>query len=244
MFWSGGKDSALALDRVRRRGDYEVTSLITTINPEFSRVSMHGIREPLVLLQARAAGLPLQRMHVGSASTNETYVEALRGVLADQRARGVEAVIFGDIFLADLRAWRETFLKEAGVTGVFPLWGEDTRVLAHEFIERGFEGLICCVDNAHLDEQALGRALDQEFFESLPPGVDPCGENGEYHSFVYAGPIFRDPVGFAIGERVYRPIRTGTDQHSDDADPSFSVPTAPDGTQTTGFWFLDLLPEN
>jgi uncharacterized protein (TIGR00290 family) len=244
MFWSGGKDSALALDRVRRAGDYEVTALVTTINPEFGRVSMHGVRETLVEAQAAAAGLPLEKMYVGSASSNEGYVAALREVLRAQRARGVEAVIFGDIFLADLRAWREGFLAECDVAGVFPLWGEDTRSLAAEFVARGFRAVICCVNDADLDETAVGRALDAGFFAGLPAGVDPCGENGEYHSFVHDGPVFRQPVAFRAGERVYRPLglAPAAEPAQDAAHPPIPVPPAPAETRTRGFWFVDLLP--
>jgi uncharacterized protein (TIGR00290 family) len=246
MFWSGGKDSAMALDRVLRQGDYEVACLVTTINPEFGRVSMHGVREALVEAQAEAAGLRLQRMSVASAGSNEVYVAALRGVLADLRAEGVEAVIFGDIFLADLRAWRENFLAEIGIDGVFPLWGEDTRALAEDFVARGFKAVICCADDARLDERAVGRTLDAAFFASLPAGLDPCGENGEYHSFVYAGPVFQQPIRWRPGERVYRPLAAATaasDAAADDLHPAIAVPAAPAGTRTKGFWFLDLLPE-
>jgi uncharacterized protein (TIGR00290 family) len=244
MFWSGGKDSALALDRTRRAGDYEVLALVTTINPEYGRVSMHGVREALVQAQAGAAGLPLERMYVPSSSTNTQYVAALKSVLSEQRARGVEAVIFGDIFLADLRAWRESFLTESGLDGVFPLWGEDTGRLAQEFTARGFKAVTCCVDDKHLDEDAVGRAVDETFFAGLPAHVDPCGENGEYHTFVYDGPVFRWPVAFEVGERVYRPLGVAAraDDSQDDHHPPIAVPTAPTGTHTRGFWFIDLLP--
>jgi uncharacterized protein (TIGR00290 family) len=243
MFWSGGKDSALALERVRRAGDYEIAGLVTTINPEFGRVSMHGVREALVEAQAAAAGLPLHKMYVASASSNEAYVAALRQVLAEQRAQGVEAVVFGDIFLADLRAWREGFLAECGVQGVFPLWGEDTRALAGEFVARGFKAVICCVNDADLDEGAAGRALDADFFAGLPARVDPCGENGEYHSFVHDGPVFRRPVPFAMGERIYRPLGLPAAAAAADAGhPPIPVPSAPAETRTRGFWFVDLLP--
>lgn len=246
MFWSGGKDSAMALDRVLRSGEYEVDSLITTINPEFGRVSMHGVREALVEAQAESAGLPLRRMLVGSATGNDVYVSALRSVMSDLRGKGVQAVIFGDIFLADLRAWREGLLAEAGMEGVFPLWGEDTRSLAREFVARGFKAVICCADDARLDEHAVGRTLDEAFFAGLPAAVDPCGENGEYHSFVYDGPVFRRPVRYRPGERVYRPLAVPpatADASADAAHPAIPVPAAPAGTVTKGFWFLDLLPE-
>lgn len=245
MFWSGGKDSALALDRVLRDGRYEVTSLITTINPEFGRVSMHGVREALIVAQAAAAGLSLLPMYVGSSSSNEAYVESLRAVLDEQRAQQVDVMIFGDIFLADLRAWRESLLAEVGMAGVFPLWGSDTHTLGYEFVERGFKGLICCADDAHLTEEVLGRELDEQFFQSLPGHVDPCGENGEYHSFVYDGPVFRDPVRFRRSERIYRPLFPDAARPlgTDDLDTRFTLPSAPAGTTTRGFWFLELLPD-
>jgi uncharacterized protein (TIGR00290 family) len=249
LFWSGGKDSAMALDRLRRGGDYEIVSLITTINPDFGRVSMHGVREALVAAQAEAAGLPLARMYVGSTSTNDAYVAALREVLAAQKAQGVEAVVFGDIFLADLRAWREGLLAEQGIAGVFPLWGENTRSLAAEFVAGGFKAVTCCVDDARLDAGSVGRALDAAFFAGLPAGVDPCGENGEYHTFVHDGPVFRQPVRFEMGETVYRPLGIAVDEaakggtaEADDPHPSIPVPAAPAGTTTRGFWFVDLLP--
>lgn len=247
MFWSGGKDSAMALDRLRRGGDYDVASLITTINPDFGRVSMHGVREALVEAQAEAAGLPLTRMYVGSAATNDAYVAGLREVLAAQKAQGVEAVVFGDIFLADLRAWRETFLAEQGLAGVFPLWAQDTTELAAQFVAGGFKAVTCCVDDARLDEGFVGRALDAAFFAGLPAGVDPCGENGEYHTFVHDGPVFRRPVRFEMGETVYRPLVPATAEAANadgGAGPhaTIPVPAAPAGTATRGFWFVDLLP--
>lgn len=243
MFWSGGKDSALALDRVRRSSAHEVAALVTTINPEFGRVSMHGVREELVASQAEAAGLPLERMLVPSSGANDAYVAGLRQVLAAHRNAGIEAVVFGDIFLADLRAWREGFLAECGMTGVFPLWGEDTRRLSREFLDRGFKAVTCCVESPCLDEQAVGQALDADFFAGLPAHVDPCGENGEYHSFVHDGPVFRRPVAFRLGERVYRPLgATASSDEEDAPHPRIAVPSAPAETRTKGFWFVDLLP--
>ena len=243
MFWSGGKDSAMALDRVRRAGAWDVATLITTVNPEFGRVSMHGVREELVARQAEAAGLPLLRMPVPSGADNGPYVGALKAVLAAQRQAGTRAVIFGDIFLADLRAWREGFLADCGLQGLFPLWGEDTGRLSREFVERGFKAVTCCVDDAHLDEDAVGQPLDAAFFAGLPGHVDPCGENGEYHSFVHDGPVFQAPVRFRMGERVYRPLGVAAPAQEDDGHPPIAVPAAPAGTRTRGFWFVDLLAD-
>ena len=241
LFWSGGKDSGLALDRLRRAGEYEIVALITTVNAQYRRVSMHGVREELVAAQARAAGLPLDTMYVGPSGTNEAYIAALRETLGAWRERGVETVAFGDIFLADLRQWRETLLAELGLRGVFPLWHADTTQLAQEFVVRGFRAVLCCANDAMLGEADVGRVLDAAFFAGLPAGIDPCGENGEYHSFVWDGPVFRAPVAFKIGEKVYRPLEAVPASVPSDG-LATPVPAAPGAGATKGFWFVDLLP--
>jgi uncharacterized protein (TIGR00290 family) len=241
LFWSGGKDSGLALDRLRRAGEYDVVALVTTVNRQYARVSMHGVREALVAAQARATGLPLDTMYVGPSGSNDEYVAALRATLGAWRARGVDTVAFGDIFLADLRQWREALLAELGMRGTFPLWQADTRALADEFVERGFKAVLCCANDAMLGERDVGRALDREFFASLPAAIDPCGENGEYHSFVWDGPIFRSPVTFTRGETVYRPLASA-DGAAPASGPAIPVPAATGTGPTKGFWFIDLLP--
>lgn len=243
-FWSGGKDSALTLDRVRREGRYNVVALVTTINEQFQRVSMHGVREELVEQQAQALGISLHKMYVGSSSSNDEYSMALHGVLQEYKEQGITTVIFGDIFLEDLRQWREGLLTEFGMTGVFPLWKENTRFLVQEFIERRFKALICCIDDACLDEQDVGCHLDEQFIRHLPADVDPCGENGEYHSFVYDGPIFRQPVAVTIGRKMYSPLAVSARQavaSGQGGDPIVPLPSPPDSTRTRGFWFVDLL---
>jgi uncharacterized protein (TIGR00290 family) len=246
-FWSGGKDSGLALDRVRRSGAYEVVALITTVNDRFRRVSMHGVREELIDRQAEAIGVATQKMYVGAEGSNDDYVPVLRTTLSMFKDRGITNVIFGDIFLQDLRQWREGLLSSLGMTGLFPLWKEDTRALAQEFVERGFKGIVCCVDDAHLQKSDVGRALNADFFVGLPTGVDVCGENGEYHSFIHDGPIFQQPVAFEIGETVYRPLSTAAEAgnlsgtNSPSTGPAIPVPSAPGPTATKGFWFVDLL---
>jgi len=239
-FWSGGKDSALALDRVRRGGEFEIAALITTISEEYKRVSMHGVREELVEAQARAAGFPLDKMYVGPDSSNATYVAALRLTLDAWRKRGVKRAVFGDIFLADLRQWREKLLAEIGMTGLFPLWQADTRALAGEFVARGFRALTCCVNDAWLSESDVGHALDAGFFAGLGPGIDPCGENGEYHSFVHDGPVFRHPVSYRLGEKIYRPLELP--KPHDDGGPAIPLPASSGPGKTKGFWFADILP--
>lgn len=246
-FWSGGKDSGLALDRVRRSGAYEVRGLITTVNAQFQRVSMHGVREELIDLQSQAIGIPVHKMYVGGRGSNDDYVPALRAALESFKNRGITNVIFGDIFLEDLRQWRESLLADIGVKGVFPLWQKDTRALAQEFIDRRFKAIICCTNDAHLTQSDVGRSLDAAFIRELPAGVDPCGENGEYHSFVHDGPIFRRPVAFEIGEIVYRPLLPVAETNNSLGTSAASaanipIPAASGPTATKGFWFVDLLP--
>jgi uncharacterized protein (TIGR00290 family) len=246
-FWSGGKDSALALDRVRRSGAYEVRALITTVNAEFRRVSMHGVREELIDLQSEAIGIPAHRMYVGGRGGNDDYVPALRAALERFKNRGITNVIFGDIFLEDLRQWREGLLAGLAMSGVFPLWQGDTRALAQEFIDRRFKAIICCTNDAHLTQSDVGRSLDDAFIRDLPAGVDPCGENGEYHSFVHDGPIFRRPVAFEVGEIVYRPLLPAAETDNAvgtlaAAATNIPIPAASGPTATKGFWFVDLLP--
>jgi uncharacterized protein (TIGR00290 family) len=238
LFWSGGKDSVLALDRLRRSGQVEVTALITTVNRRYGRVSMHGVREELIVAQARAVGIPLDKMYVGPKSDNAEYVAALKATLASWKDRGLRRVAFGDIFLADLRQWREALLAESGMEGIFPLWQADTRDLAAEFVARGYKAVLCCANDAFLGEEHVGRALDADFFKHLPAGVDPCGENGEYHSFVWDGPVFRAPVAFAPGEKVYRPLDTPPPDQGAAAIP---LPAGHGPSATKGFWFMDLL---
>jgi len=234
--WSGGKDSALALNRVLRDGRYEVVGLLTTCNDHFQRVSMHGVRLELLEAQARAIGLPLEKVFVSQRSSNEEYQQKMAACLAAYQARGVTACVFGDIFLEDLRQWRDGNLAKIGLRGIYPLWKIDSRELIREFFELGFGTVICCTNDAYLGEDAVGRNIDEEFIRTLPAGVDPCGENGEFHSFAFAGPIFREPVRFKTGEKVYRPI----EMTHPTTTPGSYVCSSP--RQTRGFWFCDLLP--
>lgn len=235
--WSGGKDSALALHRVMQDPQYEVVALLTTFNDEFGRVSMHGVSLELSEAQARSIGLPLDKVFVGRSSTNDEYTRKMSERMLHYKAQGVEVVAFGDIFLEDLRAWREGNLAEIGMRAIFPLWKSDTRALVEEFVGLGFASRICCVNDAYLDQSALGRDVDLAFVESLPPGVDPCGENGEFHSFAYAGPIFKTPLAITTGQCVYRPLEQTHPGASDD------VCAQPNGRVTRGFWFCELLSE-
>ena len=235
--WSGGKDSALALNRILHDDRYEVVSLLTTCNEYFQRVSMHGVRVELLDLQAAAIGLPLEKVFVSERSSNVEYEQRMSQCLLAHKSNGVVACAFGDIFLEDLRTWREANLASIGMKGVFPIWKTDTHDLIGEFFDLKFGTVICCVNDAYLGEDAVGRLIDQEFIASLPPEVDPCGENGEFHSFAFAGPVFKDPIPFTVGEKVYRPLEVTP---LDDASSSYVAP--PGVRPTKGFWFCDLLP--
>lgn len=236
--WSGGKDSSLALHRLRADPRYEVVSLLTTCNEHFQRVSMHGVRLDLIDRQADAIGLPLEKMFVSERSSNEEYLERLTAALTAHKERGVTTFAFGDIFLEDLRRWREENLARLGLRAIFPLWKVDTRELIAEFISFGFGAIVCCIDDAYLDESFVGRTIDKTFIDSLPADVDPCGEYGEFHSFAFAGPIFKAPIAVSLGEKVYRPIEV---THPDDKTPA-PVCTPPGARRRAkGFWFCDLL---
>lgn len=222
--WSGGKDSAFALHRLMQNEAFEVVSLLTTCSEEPQLVSMHGVRLELVDAQARAIGLLLDKVFVGESS-NEEYNRKMAQAQLRLKEQGVTAIGFGDIFLEDLRVWREEQLRCVGLAAVFPLWKIDGQQLLRDFISEGFRSRICCVSDAYLDEAALGREIDWEFINALPSTVDPCGERGEFHSFTYAGPIFAQPLEIEIGKTVYRPLEK-----------PFDGPGA-----AKGFWFCDLL---
>lgn len=204
MCWSGGKDSARALYELRRDPRYRVVALLTTITRELERVSMHGIRRELVERQARELGLPLSAVEIPSPCSNADYESAMRAALAPFLAAGLRHVAFGDLFLEDLRRYREEKLAAAGLTALFPIWGRSTVELARELGELGFGAVATCVDLSKLPASFAGRSLDAAFFADLPPTADPCGENGEYHTFVHASPDYRAAIPFEIGERVER----------------------------------------
>jgi uncharacterized protein (TIGR00290 family) len=202
--WSSGKDSAWALHEVRRAGDVDVVGLLTTITDPFSRVAMHAVREELLDAQAAALRLPCRKVRLPWPCPNETYEARMAEALADARAAGVTHVVFGDLFLADIRAYREEKLAGTGIAPLFPLWGRDTAALARTMIEGGLRATLTCVDPRALDARFAGRAFDGSLLAELPAGVDPCGEKGEFHSFAWAGPMFDAPIPVAPGEVVVR----------------------------------------
>ena len=204
LSWSGGKDSALTLLELRREFGCDPCALITTVTETYNRISMHGVRRELLALQAQSLGLPLAEVLIPPSCSNEDYERRLRSALASKRLRSVAEVAFGDLFLEDVRAYREERLAAAGKRGLFPLWGRDTSELARHFIAVGFEAVIVCVDPRALDSAFVGRKYDERLLTELPTDVDPCGENGEFHTFVYSGPIFGRPIACALGDVVVR----------------------------------------
>ena len=205
--WSGGKDSAMSLYELNETGGYEILALLTTITEDYERISMHGVRSNLLEQQADSLGLPLEKVYITRNSSNEDYEAKMKDKLIYYRSQGTSAVVFGDIFLEDLKRYREDNLSKIGMRGVFPLWKMDTIKIAREFISLGFKAVITCVDSNHLDKRFAGREFDEQFLSELPSGVDPCGENGEFHSFVFDGPIFRKAVRFKKGEIILRDNR-------------------------------------
>ena len=215
LAWSGGKDSARTLFDLLQSDRYSLAALLVTITKEYERVSMHGVRCELIQAQATTIGLPLEKVYITKNASNEEYEEQMKNVLLRYKTKGVTAVAFGDIFLEDLKKYREENLHRIGMNAIFPLWGKNTSELAHSFVELGFKAIITCVDSEKLYGSFVGREYDEKFLADLPKGVDSCGENGEFHSFVYDGPVFSKKVRFKKGEVVLRDDR---------------------------FWYCDLIP--
>jgi len=204
LSWSSGKDSAWALHVLRQSGAYEIAGLLTTLNAAFDRVAMHSTRRALLEAQAQAAGLPLRTVPLPWPCSNEHYEAAMRTACDAAVGDGVECIAFGDLFLEDVRRYRVDKLQGTGLQPVFPVWGLDTHQLARDMIAAGLRARIVCVDPGKLPAEFAGRDFDAAFLRDLPAGVDPCGENGEFHSVVYAGPMFREPIPIESGEVVER----------------------------------------
>jgi uncharacterized protein (TIGR00290 family) len=223
LSWSGGKDSALALHALRTEHDLEPEVLITTVTEQYERISMHGVRRSLLERQAAALGIELVAVEIPPRCSNEVYEARWARAFASEPLDGIDTVAFGDLFLEEVRAYREERLATAERRGLFPLWGRDTAELARSFVAAGFEAILVCVDPRQLDPSFAGRAFDQRLLEDLPPQIDPCGENGEFHTFVHAGPVFDRQVPFEIGEVSLRegfafcdiaPLTTGHPLHA------------------------------
>jgi uncharacterized protein (TIGR00290 family) len=213
MSWSGGKDSCLALYETQQARNYHVTALLTTVTRDYDRISMHGVRRVLLEQQAASLDLPLHTVLISKGASNEEYETELAAALNSYR--GTDCVIFGDLFLEDIRAYRELFLARHSIKGIYPVWQRNTTEFIKEFIDLGFKAVLTCVDAKVLDQAFAGRMIDADFVASLPPNIDPCGENGEFHTFVFDGPNFSAPVNWSVGETVLR----------------------------DGFWFCDLVPQ-
>ena len=207
--WSGGKDSTLALERLRGDPAWRVAGLLTSVTHDYDRISIHGVRRSILHAQAAALRLPLFEAELPAQADNAAYEASFAAALAQARAAepALDAIAFGDLFLADVRAYREALLARLGWRGVFPLWGEDTRRLAQAFVERGHRAILCCVDTDQLDGAFCGRDYDAALLADLPSGCDPCGENGEFHTCVHGGPLFAQPIDLVRGERVLRERR-------------------------------------
>src|SRR5579864_5138506 len=204
LSWSSGKDSAWTLKVLRQRSDYEIAGLLTTFNQAADRVAMHGVRRSLVEQQAAAAGLPLWSVPLSWPCSNEQYELLMSETCAKAVAEGIEGVAFGDLFLEDVRVYRIRQMSGTGLEPLFPLWGIPTDILARQMITSGLKAILTCIDTRKLDRALAGRRFDEEFLSTLPTGIDPCGENGEFHSFVYAGPMFSSEISFTLGEKVVR----------------------------------------
>jgi uncharacterized protein (TIGR00290 family) len=234
--WSGGKDSALALHKIINQKEYEVVSLLTSVSEQFQRISMHGVRVDLLEKQAKSIGLPLIKMQIPDMPDMNVYEKIMAGILTRVKNKGVTASVFGDIFLEDLRKYREEKLNELHLKAVFPLWKIPTKEIIKEFIGLGFKTITTCVNEKFLDKSFAGRIIDAEFLNDLPSHVDPCGENGEFHTFVFEGPLFKNPVAFQKGDIVYRKY-TALEKKDDS-----SYNCGDDDPFSYGFWYCDLIP--
>ena len=202
--WSSGKDSAWALHGLRDQGAVEIVGLLTTINQAAGRVAMHAVSEDLLDVQAAALGLPLVKVFIPSPCSNDEYENAMGAAIDRAKAAGVTAMVFGDLFLEDVRTYREEKLAPTGIEPLFPLWGQETDRLAREMVRAGVRAHLTCVDPRRLDASFAGRTFDDRLLDELPPGVDPCGEHGEFHTFVYQGPMFQEPIAIVPGATAWR----------------------------------------
>ncbi|TRZ45163.1 diphthine--ammonia ligase [Robertkochia solimangrovi] len=236
--WSSGKDSAMALYKILNDPDYEVGTLVTTLNDESDRVSMHGLRKELLFRQVKSLGIPLHEILLPGIVSMEQYNSIMSHHMEMLKDEGYTHTVFGDIFLEDLKKYREDRLAEFGINAVFPLWKIDTRALMKEFLELGFKAIIVCVNAKYLGKEFAGKLLSEELLNEFPENVDPCGENGEFHTFVFDGPIFKEPISFSVGEvveRQYTPAKKKEDNcFKEEDEPEWD----------NHFYFCDLIPDN
>lgn len=225
--WSGGKDSSLCLYFILKQKKYEIISLLTSVNGNNKRVSLHGVHQDLIQAQADVLNLPVKFIYALEGN-NEEYEKRMKDALLEFRNKGANTVIFGDIFLEDLRLYREQQLAKINMNAVFPLWKKNTNNLVRKFIDLKFESIVCCINDAYLKQLDVGKKINLKFIKGLPKDVDPCGENGEYHSFCYKAPIFKKSINITQGENIYMPLEK-----------KYQMPDKNSKT-TKGFWFCDL----
>nr|WP_121269187.1 diphthine--ammonia ligase [Pedobacter schmidteae] len=221
--WSGGKDSTLALHHVLQDKAFDIRYLLTTVNDTYNRVSMHGVRESLLIEQADSLGIPLYQIRLPESPDMSTYEQHMHRHLIQLKTEGINHSIFGDLFLEDLKTYREKKLAEIDLIAVFPLWKRDTTEVLKEFISLGYKTIVVCAREGL--EDFCGRVIDETFLADLPDGIDPCGENGEFHTFVFDGPIFKHPIKFELGEKIFK---------------TYPSPTA-DTANPAGYWYIDLI---
>jgi uncharacterized protein (TIGR00290 family) len=202
MSWSGGKDSCLALYEMQKSRDHRVAALLTTLTRDYDRVSMHGVRRVLLERQAAALGIPLHEVFITKDATNQEYETKMAEAFSAYREDGIDSVVFGDLFLEEIRDYREQFLARHDMRGIYPVWLRNTTEFIREFLGLGFKAVITCVNGEALDPSFAGMMIDERFLSALPPHVDPCGENGEFHTFVFDGPNFKEAVRCSVGEKV------------------------------------------
>ena len=230
--WSGGKDSTLALHYALQDPTLEFRYLVTTVTEQYNRVSMHGVREALLIKQAESIGIPLYQIRLGEMPDMETYDNTMRTHLNKFKVEGVTHSIFGDIFLEDLRRYRENKLAEIGLEAIFPLWQKNTRQLINEFIALDYKTIIVCTQENL--KAVCGKVITEKLIDQLPPEIDPCGENGEFHTFAFEGPVFKQKIAFSVGEQVFRTYNKPAKTNSENGSPCAV-------NALSGFWYTDLI---
>ncbi len=237
--WSSGKDSALTLYKILKNSECQIEYLLTSVNQQFQRISMHGVRVELLEAQSKSIGIPLKILQIPEMPSMEVYENVMTETLIELKNDGITHSVFGDIFLEDLRKYREDQLAKLDFTAVFPIWKIPTKDLIQEFILLGFKTIVVCVNERYLDKSFVGRVIDQDFINDLPENVDVCGENGEFHTFTFDGPIFSKPINFEIGEIVYRKYEKPKTEDSSNT----ACDTNTNDPYDFGFWYCDLVPK-
>lgn len=244
MNWSGGKDSALSLYKMIQSDDVDIMCLLTSISKQYQRISMHGVRVDLLEAQAKTLDIPLVKMQVAEIPSMEAYEQLMVTTLSDLKSKGATASIYGDIFLEDLRIYKEKQLREHSLKAIFPLWNIPTSRLIREFIDLGFKTITTCVNDNFLDKSFVGRVIDEDFLKDLPKNVDPCGEHGEFHTFVFDGPIFKEPIEFKKGEILYKTYKSAKQKETSTLEDKASDTVKKENPFENGFWYCDLIPKS